>query len=124
MYSRLYSSMMSWYRRWYGEELYLNIVVAVGLTALMYLNILSVILLLAIFGIKGPFEIITDNGRPTFALLMTLSLLHLCFVLWKSSRNGQRDAKSPASKTLALGYMAVSTVIFFGSGIGYALMRH
>ena len=123
MYSRLYDSMVSWYRQWYSRELYLHAVCVMALTLFMFLNGLTIVNVVAILGFPFSLDFFSNGIRPTLSLFGSLACLNLCFSVWKAGSRNQRYAGSATSKYVAIYYMGASTVFILLSFIGLVAVR-
>lgn len=117
-YSRLYDSMVAWYAQWYAQGKSLHFMTGLALALCMFFNILALCNVLTILGQERLLEFAAaNNGRGVIALLAVLTVLHLGLAKWKYDGVTERREypRNATSKNIALVYIAISLLLFFGS---------
>ena len=114
IYSRLYESMATWYRRWYSQESYVRLATATGLSLCMLFNLLFVLNIVALLGFTNWLVALRD---VSYAPLGALALLWITNVWYAFVRGPQRHVRSSQVVTakLALWYFLASFVTFVAS---------
>ena len=112
MYSALYDSMIAWYRQWYSGEWQLHFLTVIVLSTFMGLNLYTVENVLLLNGFHA--------WRREIAIpLLCFVAVANCLVAIAKTRSEsavrRENSISVPSRRLALGYMSITLVCFFGS---------
>ena len=109
LYGVLYDAMLAWYRRRGIEESYLGTYVIVTLTALAFINVLSLAAFLAYLGIDLARNFFANlNWEIASALVAVLLLLHVTYARLRRSLQSGSGARV---RWIAPGYIFASIAV-------------
>jgi hypothetical protein len=123
MYSRLFDSMVIWYRQWFPHVLHRRIMAALALTVLMTFNLLSVVNLFGILGLHSVPHLVSGNRGFAISLFFALTLFNLVFALYKVPSKARLENIPSGSKKPAIYYMTLSAAVFFLSFVLLVILR-
>ena len=127
-YARMYHAMLVWYQRWYSKEWQLQTITIVALSMSMFFNLLTIVHVLWIAGIRWGSYLALDDRRAELYLAAVLSCSIAANLLLgrrvaEQLRRVERGVQSRTAGTVAAPiYMIASFVAFIVSLIG-ALAR-
>ena len=116
MYTLLYNSMVSWYRKYYARGAFAEWSAVLMLSLMAFLNIGSALALGAYFRWNVATRLIA-NGNPSKAALLAISLLVIHSRLFSKNRRAMpapsdQSTVASSSKWPAGAYMFASVVFF------------
>ena len=109
IYGMLYEAMLAWFRRRGIEDMYLRVYVTMTLTALAFINVLSLAALLAYLGIGTARVFFADlNWEMAVTLVAVLLVIHVMYV--KARRHSQAE-HGAGFRWIAPGYIFASIAL-------------
>lgn len=114
MYSRLYDSMIAWYRQWFALDSQLNRAASLALGVMIYLNLISLANIIDLLGFWDSFAILGADKFVTSSVFAALLLFHLAYGAWKQGRS-VRLGHVFASKRAAVMYMLATVLVLITS---------
>jgi hypothetical protein len=122
MYSRLYDSMIAWYRQWYQRKFHLHTLAALALAVMLYLNVISLVYIGGLLRFWNPFDIVGSSAPRALSVFASLVLAHLAYAVWKSGHEDLPRSATQSRRPAAI-YMLSSVLLFIASTIGAVLTR-